>query len=95
MKKKLMNKLVSALSLPPEIDLHLPKLCMYGRDELLLENHRGVLCYTDTEARFLTEHGIVTVYGRRMELFEFSRERASLRGQIDGWMYGDNARCGN
>lgn len=95
MKKKLLHWLANSLSLPPEIDLSLPKLTMYGRGELLLENHRGVLCYTDTEARFLTEDGMVVVRGRDMELFEFSVERACLRGRIDGWLYGDHDRCGN
>ncbi len=94
MQKKLINKLVSALSLPPEIDLSLPKLTMYGRSELLLENHRGVLGYTGDEARFLTEDGIVTIWGSGMELFEFSSERASLRGRINGWSYGDCKECG-
>lgn len=95
MKKKLLNRLVAALSLPPEIDLSTPKLVMYGREELLLENHKGVLSYTECEARFLTAYGTVTILGKDLELFEFSAERASLRGRIDGWHYGDNARCGN
>ena len=95
MKEKLLHKMVSALKLPPEVDLKLPKLTMYGRGEILLENHRGVLCYTDEELRFLTEYGIVTIRGADLELLEFSMERASIRGRIDGWTYGDDKRCGN
>lgn len=95
MKGKLLNKMISALKLPPEIDLSLPKLTMYGRGELLLENHRGVLSYTDEELRFLTEYGIVTIHGANLELLEFSMERAGIQGRIDGWTYGDDKRCGN
>lgn len=92
MKGKLLNKMVSALRLPPEIDLNLPKLTMYGRGELQLENHRGVLSYSEEELRFLTEYGIVTIHGANLQLLEFSMDRVSIRGRIDGWAYEDGKR---
>ncbi|MDO4572103.1 MAG: YabP/YqfC family sporulation protein [Clostridia bacterium] len=95
MKNRLISKLISALELPPELDLRTPRLVMYGRRELMIENHRGVLRYAGEEARFLTEDGVVSVFGDGMELKEFTPERALLSGRIDGWTYGDRIECGN
>ena len=88
-KKRLLRRAIESLRLPPEIDLSIPKLVMNGNGELIVENHKGVLAYTMEEARFLTEEGVVCVRGTDMELYEFSPERASLRGRINGWRYED------
>ena len=87
--KSLIAWLVKKLSLPPEIDAGIPKLVMTGSDELMIENHKGVLCYTEEEARFLSSGGVICVRGSGLELYEFSPERACLRGRIRGWAYED------
>ncbi|MEG1524247.1 MAG: YabP/YqfC family sporulation protein [Clostridia bacterium] len=81
------RRLLRALDLPQEIDLHVPKFTMLGTSDLLVENHTGILQYSDTLVRLMTPEGIVRITGHELTLTEFGSERVYLRGRIDGWQY--------
>lgn len=86
-KRKTMRKVLKALDLPEEVDLETPKFTMLGGGELMVENHRGILQYTDTEVRLVTSEGVALVKGEGLVLTELGAERIFLRGRVTGWSF--------
>lgn len=51
--------LAEILELPKDIILGIPKITMVGNLQLFIENHKGILEYTDTYIRINTKSGIL------------------------------------
>lgn len=77
------RKLHEALDLPLEIAPHVSKVTMLGQQDLLVENHRGVLQCGKEQVRLLTNDGVLGVQGKALELRELSDSRAYVRGEIE------------
>ena len=63
------NKLTEQAALPKDVVLGLPILTVTGTSEFVLENHRGILEYTEEKIRILTRQMKVT---GSIENIEFS-----------------------
>jgi len=82
-----LRRILRALDLPEEADAQVPKFTMLGASDLLVENHSGILQYSEELVRLMTPEGIVRIIGHSLELTEFGNERVYLRGRIIGWAY--------
>lgn len=92
---KLKRKLLNALDLPADADGSAIRITMVANTDLLVENHAGVLRYTDRLVRLYSPHGILRIEGKALQLSEFGPERVYIRGEIAGWQYEDAVGCGN
>ena len=63
MKKRISESIADAWGVPKEVIMNIPKLTIAGASEIYIENHKGILSYTDTEIRVSTPMGIVRVFG--------------------------------
>ena len=81
-RKKLTRKLLSALDLPRETDGVAPRITWVAREDLLVENHTGVLQCLRERIRLHTREGTLSIDGKEMELLELAAERAYVRGGI-------------
>lgn len=88
-KKKLKKRVYRALDLPEETDRTVIKLTMVGRDDLLVENHTGVLTCTERLLRLNSCAGIVTIVGEGLSMAEFSEDRAFIRGTFTSLAFED------
>jgi len=61
------------------------KITMVADRDLLVENHKGVIRYTDQLIRLHSDHGVVRIEGEGLQLSEFAMERAYIRGSVFGW----------
>lgn len=61
--KKLADKLCDSLELPEEAVLNAAKFAVVGGRRMLIENHRGLLSYSDNAVEVLTENGKISVIG--------------------------------
>jgi len=82
---RLRKKLLSALDLPVDADGDALKITMVADTDLLVENHKGVVRYTESLVRLYSEHGILRIVGQGLQLSEFAAERAYIRGSVYGW----------
>ena len=82
-----LRRILRALDLPEESDARVPKFTMLGSSDLLVENHSGILQYSEELVRLMTPEGVVRILGESLELTEFGGERVYLRGRILGWAY--------
>ena len=58
MKKRISESIADAWGVPKEVIMNIPKLTIAGASEIYIENHKGILSYTDTEIRVSTPMGI-------------------------------------
>ena len=72
------------LEMPPEIVLDLPKLVLIGNQELLLQNHRGIIEYNNYQIRVSVSLGQITIKGEMLLLKNLKQDEILIRGKIFG-----------
>ena len=68
--KRISESIADAWGVPKEVIMNIPKLTIMGASEIYIENHKGILSYTDTEIRVSTPMGIVRVFGNGLSIDE-------------------------
>lgn len=91
---RIRKKILQILDLPVDADGDVLKITMVADTDLLIENHKGVIRYTETFVRFHSDHGIIRVEGSDLQLSEFAAERAYIRGSVHGWCLESKDGCG-
>jgi sporulation protein YqfC len=56
---------------------------VYGREQLLVEHHRGILGYGTDCIRIAATYGVLAVEGEDLRLCCMSRQQVVIRGRID------------
>lgn len=54
------------------------------QDRILVENHRGILCYDANEIKIKTRYGSICVCGRYLKLMKMSKMKLVITGKIHG-----------
>jgi sporulation protein YqfC len=60
----------------------LPRLELTGGSRLLIEDHRGILEYTDTVLKAALRHGAVRVTGEELQLTALTLREVAVGGRI-------------
>ena len=81
--KALLRAVTDIFDLPPDLLMGLPRISLAGREDMFVENHRGIIECTQTRIRFQTNAGIVKVTGTELELKHVGAERIAIHGGID------------
>lgn len=80
---RLRKNVTEALELPKEIMLNLPLISLIGREEVTIENYKGILEYGEETVRIGTAAGILRLNGRGLCLKQLSAECMVVTGQIE------------
>jgi sporulation protein YqfC len=70
------------LDLPKDITLNLPKISMIGRNQMLVENHKGVIEYIPQRIRVNSSIGVIRIQGKEMELRNIAADDIMITGDI-------------
>lgn len=81
MKKK--RKLERILEIPQEVCTNTPKFTIVGFEELIIENHKGILEYEEFLVRINTHMGIVNINGFNLNLETMTNDDIRVTGKID------------
>jgi len=76
------KNIADALELPQDIVLDLPKITMVGNLQLCVENHKGIIEYTNNQIRIYTKLGILRVLGKNLLLKNIVLEEIVIVGEI-------------
>jgi sporulation protein YqfC len=68
--------------LPKDIMLNLPRISMIGNNQMLVENHRGVIEYTPQKIRLNSTIGVIRVEGQDMDLKNIAADDVMITGVI-------------
>lgn len=82
-KKKEASKLERILQIPEELSSDTPKVTIMGFEQVLIENHKGILEYQDYFIRLNTYIGIININGFNLRLEEMTTDDILVTGKID------------
>jgi len=85
--RRLQKRVIESLDLPEELLPGMVKATLYGKEHLLIENHKGVLEYRTDKARVITEMGVLCIGGEELTLMELGTERICICGSIQSFSY--------
>jgi len=86
MRKKRLEEVKSTVSemfeLPKEIMLNMPKISLIGNNQMLVENHKGIIEYTAQRIRVNSANGVIRVIGNNMNLKNIAADDIMISGEI-------------
>lgn len=88
-KKAVKRQFADFLEMPGDIVLDLPKITLLGRAQLFIENHRGIIEYTQKTVRVSTSEGEITVEGEGLLLRNLLPEELCIEGKIRSISFAD------
>ncbi len=74
----------SLFDLPRDILLNLPRITVIGNLQIILENHRGLVEYSDERIRINLEGKELTVTGSGLTIGAVSEAEIMIEGNIEG-----------
>ncbi len=80
------EKVSEAAGVPPELAVGAPKVTMQGNNDILIENHKGIIEYTGEKVRIRVQNGVIAVEGSRLVLDEMKSDSVSISGNIHNIM---------
>lgn len=80
--RNLKRNVTEALELPREVILNLPLLSITGREELCIENYKGIVEYNDQIIRVNTSTGMIKIGGKNLFLKQITAENLVITGGL-------------
>lgn len=77
------KNMTEALELPKEIMLNLPLISFIGREEVSIENYKGILEYGEETVRVGTAAGVLRLTGRGLCIKQLSAECMVVTGRVE------------
>ena len=74
------RRVTDILELPKESMINLPLITLLGREELFIENYKGIIEYGDEVVRISTGVGVVRIEGRCLTLKSILAESITITG---------------
>ena len=76
------EKIVDTLALPKDLFLGVPVFTMYGNGELLIENHRGILLYTEEKIIIRARQFPICISGNPLCIDSYTEDSIRILGRI-------------
>ena len=74
---------IDILELPKDILFGIPYLTFHGNLELIIENHRGLINYSETEIIVMAKDNSILVKGVDMVIDEYSKDSIIILVHLD------------
>ncbi|MBI0576391.1 sporulation protein YqfC [Neobacillus cucumis] len=81
------NWMTKNMDLPQDVMMDLPRITMIGQIHVYIENHKGLLTFTDKELRLLLKQGQLLIKGKSFVIKTILPEEILLEGKIDQVIY--------
>ncbi|WP_035425870.1 sporulation protein YqfC [Halalkalibacterium ligniniphilum] len=87
MRQQLKKWMTNQLDFPADVMMDLPRITMIGQLHIYIENHRGVLRFSNQELRLLLKQGQLLIRGDHFVIKTILPEELMLEGRIDQVLY--------
>ncbi|MBS3994913.1 MAG: sporulation protein YqfC [Alkaliphilus sp.] len=87
--KEIKETVSELLELPKDIILDLPRITLVGNLQLYIENHRGLIEYSNQRIRIYTKNGIMRIMGKNLVIKTVIKEEIIIVGLIEHIEFGD------
>ncbi len=81
---KIREKVSNAFELPKDIVLDVSKVIIIGTDQITVENHKGIVEYSEELIRINTGSSIMKLTGRNLIIKTILQEEITITGEITG-----------
>lgn len=88
--QQLKQLIVNKMDLPEDVMLDLPRITMIGQLHIYIENHRGLLAFTDKEVRLMLKQGQLLIKGSAFVIKTILPEEILLEGRIENVLFINN-----
>ncbi len=75
------------MELPADVLMDLPRITLVGQIHIYIENHKGLLAFSDTEIRVLLKQGQMLIQGEGLVIKVILPEELVLEGKINQVLY--------
>ncbi|MFE8695386.1 sporulation protein YqfC [Cytobacillus sp. FJAT-53684] len=75
------------MELPQDVMMDLPRITMIGQIHIYIENHRGLIAFSDKELRLLLKQGQLLIRGDAFVIKTILPEEILLEGRVDQVTY--------
>ncbi len=86
-KNRQWQRLAGVLEIPQDIILDLPRITMLGNQQLLVENHKGIIEYTPSLVRISLNQGELKISGKNLILGNLQIEQILVEGTVEDVKY--------
>lgn len=81
-RESIRSKLSDAAGMPKDVTLGIPIVTLAGREELCIENYRGIIEYTEELIRVQTKTGQMKINGRHLQIQYYTNDEMKIIGKI-------------
>jgi sporulation protein YqfC len=86
-KQQMKNWVTRKMELPADVLTDLPRVTMVGQIHVYIENHKGLLAFSDKEIRILLKQGQLLIKGQELVIKVIMPEEIVLEGKIGQVLY--------
>jgi sporulation protein YqfC len=79
--------MTQTMDLPQDVMMDLPRITMIGQIHIYIENHRGLLTFSEKELRLLLKQGQLLIKGKAFVIKTILPEEILLEGKIEHVIY--------
>ncbi|TYR82366.1 sporulation protein YqfC [Priestia megaterium] len=79
--------MTKTMELPADVLMDLPRITLVGQIHIYIENHKGLLAFSDTEIRVLLKQGQMLIRGEGLVIKVILPEELVLEGKINQVLY--------
>ncbi|MCL2081607.1 MAG: sporulation protein [Oscillospiraceae bacterium] len=83
-KRKVLERFSRVLDLPADIMAGLPRISIIGLSEILIENHRGILLYNDTDIHVNGGAAVIKLHGDKLSVAAANPGEILITGRLIG-----------
>ena len=80
----------NTLGLPRDIMLNLPKITITGDNEIIIENHKGIVLFEKEFIKINSSIGLICIYGNSLEVLFMGGNTIILSGKFKSVVYEGN-----
>ncbi|MFP4697614.1 MAG: sporulation protein YqfC [Eubacteriales bacterium] len=77
------KNITQALHLPQDVTLGVPLVTITGKNEMFIENYKGILEYDDNYIKLNTKQGIIEMRGKRFLIQYLTNDEMKITGRIN------------
>lgn len=88
-RERLSQVMADFMEIPRDLVLDMPKLTLTGQEELYLENHKGIIEYSQHKLKVNLNRGFLEIYGDTLEIAALRSDEMIVVGRITGIQFID------
>lgn len=79
--------IVEKLDLPKDVLLDVPKIIVIGRNEVTIENHKGIMLFEREKIKINTNMSPIEIKGSEFEILYIAASTITIKGYFDSIGY--------